>query len=95
MLRTYGLEKDTVVVSGWAMSGGGRAIVRVDVSADGGATWRDAELDSGGAALPRGAKDWAWKRWQAVVPKTEVGSELVVKATDEAVRGGFICKHSC
>ena len=61
------------------MSGGGRAVVRVDVSADGGATWRDAELDGGDAALPRGAKDWAWKRWTVVLPKTEVGKEFVVK----------------
>lgn len=67
------------------MSGGGRSIVRVDVSADGGTTWRDAELDSGDASLPRGRKDWAWKRWSVAFPKTDVASSFVCKATDEAV----------
>lgn len=33
-----------VQVSGYAYSGGGHAIIRVDVSADGGATWTSAEL---------------------------------------------------
>jgi sulfite oxidase len=31
-------------VKGYAWSGGGRGIVRVDVSSDGGATWHTAEL---------------------------------------------------
>ena len=31
-------------VRGYAFSGGGHAIVRVDVSADGGKTWQTAEL---------------------------------------------------
>ena len=35
---------DSVAVSGYAYSGGGRRIVRVDVSADGGESWTTAEL---------------------------------------------------
>lgn len=31
-------------VKGYAWSGGGQGIIRVDVSADGGKTWQDAEL---------------------------------------------------
>lgn len=36
-----------VEVKGWAWSGGGRGIVRVDVTADGGKTWQTAELGQG------------------------------------------------
>ncbi|GKT65162.1 sulfite oxidase [Colletotrichum tofieldiae] len=79
---------------GYAYSGGGRRIVRVDVSLDNGKTWDQAELlDEYEAAPPRaGHKSWAWKRWryEGVVPFGEPGdggktcSTLLVKATDEA-----------
>ena len=35
---------EDVTVQGYALAGGGRAVVRVDVSADGGETWITAEL---------------------------------------------------
>lgn len=35
---------EDVTVQGYALAGGGRAVVRVDVSADGGETWISAEL---------------------------------------------------
>ena len=38
---------ESVEVRGWAWSGGGRGIARVDVSADGGKTWHTAELGEG------------------------------------------------
>ncbi|EPE08514.1 sulfite oxidase [Ophiostoma piceae UAMH 11346] len=66
-----------VEVAGYAYSGGGREIVRVDVSVDGGRTWDQAELlDSPSRnyddaeetqkkyVVARGRRDWAWKRWQ-------------------------------
>ena len=81
LLRENGHEEDSVIVEGYCYSGGGRAIVRVDVSADGGKTWHQAEL------LPdeaKGSKVWAWKRWRWVVPRRDAGSCFVVKAVDEA-----------
>ena len=53
-------------MSGWAWSGGGRSIVRVDVSADGGETWHTARLDEGSEQHP--ARAWAWTFWSADVP---------------------------
>ena len=68
-----------VAVMGYAYSGGGREIVRVDVSVDGGRTWDQAELldhqakpydeDAGEDAsrkniVARGRRDFAWKRWR-------------------------------
>jgi sulfite oxidase len=58
--------KGTVNVKGYAWSGGGRGIVRVDVSADGGKTWHDAQVLQK-ANQPRG-REWAWTRWEAEVP---------------------------
>ncbi|XP_049882450.1 sulfite oxidase, mitochondrial [Pectinophora gossypiella] len=69
-------------VEGYAYSGGGAAILRVDVSCDGGASWREARPAARDAAPPRA--HYAWTLWQADVPvrsgQTEV--EIWVKATD-------------
>jgi sulfite oxidase len=75
-----------VEACGYAFSGGGRKIVRVDVSSDGGKTWHPADLEEGGDQ-PYG-RSWAWTLWSAVIP-TEVkegkaSAEIVVKAVDEA-----------
>lgn len=81
LLQVNGLEEDCVLVEGYCYSGGGRRIVRVDVSADGGRTWHQAEI------LPdeaKGAKAWAWRRWRWVVTRKNTGSCFVVKAVDEA-----------
>lgn len=49
-------------VRGYAYSGGGRGIVRVDVSADGGQTWHTARLlDGAHQPLHRA---WAWTLWE-------------------------------
>ncbi|OLN96938.1 Sulfite oxidase 2 [Colletotrichum chlorophyti] len=80
-------------LKGYAYSGGGRRIVRVDVSLDNGKTWDQAELlEEPGTPPKAGHKSWAWKRWRydGVVPLNEEGeggkkcSTLLVKATDEA-----------
>lgn len=79
--QIHGLKEDAVKVEGYAFSGGGREIVRVDVSADGGKNWQQAVL------LPddsQGHKNWAWKRWEMTVPKSAVGKEIVVKAVDDS-----------
>ena len=81
LLQVYGLEEDSVAVEGYCYSGGGREIVRVDVSTDDGRTWHQAEL------LPnesQGHKSWTWKRWRYVVPRRQAGRRFVVKAIDEA-----------
>ncbi|MBE7218279.1 MAG: molybdopterin-dependent oxidoreductase, partial [Caulobacteraceae bacterium] len=52
------LEAGETQVCGWAAASG-RAVVRVDVSGDGGRTWTQAQLETDPAA------PWAWTRWQA------------------------------
>ncbi|XP_064617297.1 sulfite oxidase-like [Liolophura sinensis] len=78
-------DSDEVVVKGYAFSGGGRGIIRVDVSADGGKTWRTAELLDGSDQNPYRA--WAWTLWEAVVPLPENHRgkvELISKAVDSS-----------
>ena len=81
LLQMNGLEEDSVLVEGYCYSGGGRRIVRVDVSADGGRTWQQAEILADEA---KGAKAWAWRRWRWIIPRQDTGNCFVVKAIDEA-----------
>jgi sulfite oxidase len=78
-----------VELEGYAYSGGGREIQRVDVSLDGGRTWGQAAfLDD--AEQEAGSKKWCWKRWtyQGTLPTAadpqSSTTTFVVKATDEA-----------
>lgn len=59
---------DTIMVnaSGWAWAGGGRNIVRVDVTGDDGKTWETAKITQGGDQ-PFG-RAWAWVFWECDVP---------------------------
>ena len=80
-LQQFGLTEDGVQIAGYAFSGGGREIIRVDISADGGSTWQQAVL------LPdeaKGQKSWSWKRWHAMLSKPAATSEFLVKAIDDS-----------
>jgi len=84
LLQVYGLEEDVVAVEGYAFSGGGRSIVRVDVSADGGRSWHQAEMLRDMKEGEGGHKAWTWTRWRWVIPRHMAGKRFVVKAVDEA-----------
>lgn len=62
-----------VTVKGYAWSGGGSRIVRVDITADGGKTWQVAELNQGDMAAGR---HFGWTLWTAEV-KVNEGTESV------------------
>jgi sulfite oxidase len=84
-------DKDgEIKLKGFAWSGGGKAIARVDVSADGGDTWHVAELThQPDDPTPSKTRSWGWSLWSAIVPipavKTasgEVPVQLTCKAVD-------------
>ena len=84
------LEEGETEVSlrGIAWSGGGREVVRVDVSSDGGETWLMADIVAGvGQPYMRA---WAWVVWEASVPvsktegEVEGEVELCCKAVDRS-----------
>ena len=78
---------DTVMVkaSGWAYAGGGRNIVRVDVTGDDAQSWQAATLSSG--KDQKQGRAWAWTFWECIVPATvqQDGSvQVFSKAVDLA-----------
>lgn len=75
-----------VQVKGYAYSGGGSGVNRVDVSVDGGQTWHSATLTDG--HLQEQNKAWAWTLWQAdlPIPKQHNGQmEIVCRAVDSSL----------
>jgi len=81
---TVDAEDGEVTVRGYAMSGGGRGIQRVDVTVDGGQTWHAAHLHPSPQLYGR---QWAWTIWEATVPLLETTKngqrvEIAAKATD-------------
>ena len=76
-------DEDKIKVKGFAWSGGGRGIIRVDVSPDDGKQWKMAELKQG-SEQPLN-KAWAWTFWEANFKKEEIDyskKEFSCKATD-------------
>ncbi len=64
-------------VRGYAFAGGDRHVARVDVSIDGGASWRQADLlDDLGR--------WAWRLWRLELDLPAGGHEITVRAWDSA-----------
>lgn len=78
---TVCMEEGEVKVRGWAWSGGGRGIVRVDVSNDEGKTWSTAELKK---LDQKQGQEWAWTLWEADMPIPENKKEfqLCARAVD-------------
>lgn len=75
---------EMIAVQGYAYSGGGRGIVRVDVSSDYGKTWHTATLKQSDQQLNR---MWSWTQWTAEIPIPENhnGSvEVCCKAVDSS-----------
>ncbi|KAM7005861.1 sulfite oxidase, mitochondrial isoform 1-T1 [Tautogolabrus adspersus] len=82
---------EEVTVKGYAWSGGGREVVRVDVSVDGGKTWqvaqlRSSEKEQAPAPSPAPGQAWAWKLWEVTAPLPPEAQELeiVCKAVDNS-----------
>lgn len=71
-----------ISVKGYAWSGGGRAIARVDVSGDGGKTWVSAKLKP--EVDDNLNKKWDWTLWEAKVAVEGNTTQLVCKATDSS-----------
>lgn len=53
--------------SGYAWSGGGQKIIRVDVTADGGTNWHTAEITDEDVNT-KSPHNWSWSLWKAEIP---------------------------
>lgn len=70
------LAEGSLLVSGFAISGNGRRISRVQVSVDGGRSWQDAELE-----IP--FSRWAWTRFRAELDVGAGNLEVLARSFDE------------
>ncbi|CAK9795358.1 Sulfite oxidase, mitochondrial [Anthophora plagiata] len=70
-------------VKGYAWSGGGRKIIRVDVTSDQGRTWHTANLDCEDTNAKEG-RYWSWTLWSIDLPIDErcKETEIWAKAVD-------------
>jgi sulfite oxidase len=66
-----------VRVSGYALAGDDRRVVRVDISADGGRSWRQA-------CLAEELSPWSWRRWEATLDLAPGPAEVTARAWDTA-----------
>ncbi len=75
-------DDEEVTVKGYAWSGGGRGIIRVDVSINAGKSWIDATLHDAKQPMHR---EWGWTLWEITVPipKDHSGKlDVICKALD-------------
>lgn len=78
-------DRVSMKVNGWAWSGGGRNIVRVDVTGDDGKSWAAADLKEG--SNQRFGRAWAWTFWEcdvSAVVHEDGNVRLASKAVDIA-----------
>lgn len=81
----------TMEVKGYAYSGGGNRIIRVDVTSDQGQTWQTADLQqlSDGEEVGPG-RHYAWTLWTVRVPIQE--NEKVIEVWSKAVDSNYNCQ---
>jgi sulfite oxidase len=86
-------DRVTVQAKGWALSGGGRNIVRVDVTGDEGKSWATAQLRDG--SKQRFGRAWAWTFWECDIPAV-VREDGTVRLASKAVDVAFnVQPESC
>lgn len=80
------MKKGKTTIRGYATTGGGRSIERVEVSADGGASWMEADLlePKEKSETESNRKNWAWQLWQCDVDLKSGIRELIVRAFDSS-----------
>jgi len=64
-----------VTVAGYALAGDERRVTRVDISADGGRTWRQASLE-------KELSPWSWRFWHATLDLPAGQAAVAVRAWD-------------
>lgn len=57
-----------ITIKGYAWSGGGNGIIRVDITADQGESWHVAELEQLDQRSAPAGRHWSWTLWTARIP---------------------------
>ena len=71
---------------GYAYSGGGRKVTRVELSLDGGDSWRPAAIDVVAPPTKHGMH-WAWVWWRLAVPTADLAAarDVRLRAADSSM----------
>ncbi len=80
------LEMGATIARGYAMSGGGRSIERIEVSPDGGHNWVAAKLlePRENAEVESNKRSWVWQLWECSIELKLETRELIVRAYDSS-----------
>ncbi|KAG0232562.1 Oxidoreductase, molybdopterin-binding domain-containing protein [Mortierella sp. GBAus27b] len=76
-------SSEPVTIKGYAISGGGRGIYRVEVSADGGKTWEPADKMEQTPDENSGMF-WTWAIWEKTVAGISHATEIIARAYDSS-----------
>uniref|UniRef100_A0A336LNS1 sulfite oxidase n=1 Tax=Culicoides sonorensis TaxID=179676 RepID=A0A336LNS1_CULSO len=73
-----------IELKGYAWSGGGNRIVRVDITSDEGKTWHVAELEQEDNEVAPSGRHWGWTLWKIELPVPKNSKEVTIwaKAVD-------------
>lgn len=74
------LPPGPILVTGYALAGDDQTVSRVEVSADGGASWTEADLDPGDGP-------WTWRHWHTTVNLPQGEVEITARAWDSTGSG--------
>ncbi|CAB3410273.1 unnamed protein product [Caenorhabditis bovis] len=77
-------DDGTVSVSGYAWSGGGRGIIRIEISVDGGQSWKSVEMEQEKNQDLEHMYAWTLFHTEVEIPKDVEKFEIIVKAVDRA-----------
>lgn len=79
-----------ITVKGYAWSGGGNRIIRVDLTGDEGETWQVAELEQESVDKAPSGRHWGWSLWTAKVPVKK--NTKTVEIWSKAVDSNYNCQ---
>jgi nitrate reductase (NAD(P)H) len=85
---------DQYLLQGYAYTGGGRKIRRVEISLDGGVSWQNTTVKYPDGYTPRhGVRWWVMGRWELSVPTWKLlqCSEIAVRAWDSSLNTQVRC----
>lgn len=68
---------EVVVVEGYAIASSGRLIKRVELSTDGGKTWKDAQIH-------KSYNPWVWSAWESQLRLRPGSHKIIARAWDSA-----------
>eukprot|EP01126_Amoeba_proteus_P063782 TRINITY_DN8827_c1_g1_i2.p1 TRINITY_DN8827_c1_g1~~TRINITY_DN8827_c1_g1_i2.p1 ORF type:complete len:533 (-),score=100.44 TRINITY_DN8827_c1_g1_i2:177-1775(-) len=87
------IDTPDLEIKGFAFSGGGRDIYRVDLSLDGGLTWQQANLNK--PTKEPYNRAWSWSPWNLTVPVTKEMSGKTLEICSRAVNSSYDSQPSC